>query len=179
MLRHFFHPDSATVYVLEALGVVSIVTYLVSNNWWTEWSLLARVGMVLLGVQYLFSRYCASVHWYQRLPDTPTRKHLGIELHFHRAMVFCTYTLLITTAWLWIAGGPTILWLSNAAFLFYSSFHMAFLRFHRADNDPLPVNYYSTKYDAPMTQKRAAASPTASAGSGAIGGAKTRANASV
>lgn len=153
MFRLFLHHDSPLVRTLEIIGVVGMAVFFASDSWWVAWQTTARVGLGVFLCGYLFLRYCASVRWYARpTPAATVRKYLGIELHFRRMLVLCSYVGSLTALWLSLGGWPVFLWAMNAILIFFSYGNGLLLWFHYHDRSPVPVNFYSARETSPQPQ---------------------------
>lgn len=138
MLKLFFDRFSKIVYFLEILGIVfSIgwITKLLQN----PISLGVKIGLALYFFEYLFLRFCATWHWYPR-----TKRYLGIELQFKKAMIPTSYLLAIASGAGYFWGSTGMVWVAVFLMTLIAHVNVILLTLHFQDSSTTPVNYYSS-----------------------------------
>jgi len=146
MLKFFFNRHSKVPGFVEFLGLFLTLHLL------DQWSVLPFSGLTRLGIgfylaQYLFTRICATLRWYDDVP-----RHSGIELHFKKLLIGESYFLVITSGLLLLHFSP-IVWITNIFFLIVTYSNAVLLYLHSRDTGTVPVNYFtSNRYQAEESQ---------------------------
>ena len=138
MIHFFFDRFSRVVLIAEIVGIALMAAATV-RLFLGDPSTLVSTLVVLVIVQYVFIRYCASHRWHRSAP-----RWSGIEKHMKKAMVPTSYIIAILGATLFFFS-PSALLLGIAAFLLAVVMHVnvILLYFHFQNKDDTPANYYS------------------------------------
>lgn len=137
MINLLFDRFSKVVLAAEIVGItlmaIATVRLLLGNP-----STLTSTLLVVVIVEYIFIRYCASRRWHHNAP-----RWSGIEKHLKKALVPTSYIIAILGAALLFS--PSALLLGIAAFLLAVVVHVniILLYFHFRNKDDTPANYYS------------------------------------
>ncbi len=145
MLKILFNRSSSVVRFLELIGALGSVLYLKHNLHLI--SLNTGLFLFLLAT-YFFIRFCDLKNWYPR-EDRSRHKEakIGIEVHFHKALVPTSYILAITSFFCLLGLPfitPAILVIADLMMSVVVLVNGILICFHKRDKDSLPVNYFSS-----------------------------------
>lgn len=141
MLKTLFHRESLVIRSLEAIGLLGSFFVLRRQGY----ALNVFTGLYLfLLLCYLIVRLCDWIHWYPG-----EQRGIGIEVHFRKSRVPCSYILAITSS-ICLLPFPhlplsllILLILVNLMMLAVVLVNGIQIYFHLRDKDPLPINYFS------------------------------------
>ncbi|MBI5299715.1 MAG: hypothetical protein HY877_05425 [Deltaproteobacteria bacterium] len=141
MLKFFFDRFSKVVYAMEILGVFFTLGWLWKMSQ-SPPSLLIKILMGFYIVEYLLSRFFASMRWHKQ-----AERYEGIELHFKKIMIPISYILAIVSGVGFFTGMTFLLWFAIFVMGVISYVNITLIYLHYKDKNKTPVNYYShTKY---------------------------------
>lgn len=139
MFKILFNRYSLVVRLMELIGVINSIIYL--------WNFEAAYLYLFLLLTYLFVRTCALVRWYPN-GERPKMgvKHIGIEVHFVKALVPTSYILAVTSTFClldipYLTTGIVIF--ADLLMLIVAPVNGIQIYFHLKDKDPFPINYFS------------------------------------
>lgn len=155
MGKFLFHYTSKFLLLLEAIGVLGLITLIIT--WWPgNKSIVTNIFFSILFVIYLLIRFFATFEWYnedgqkgfsfnkrKKVEGPLNFNYPGIELQFKKALVPTSYILPIFT-WLLVIGAPSFL-LYIAVILLAIILHVNIILFYFyiRDNGSLPVNHFT------------------------------------
>lgn len=163
-LKILFNRESLVVRSLEAVGVFLSLLYFWKNG--------AHLGLtsilyLFLFLSYLFVRACDSIDWYRRKDLNPADpRQVGIRVQFRKAIVPSSYILAVTSV-LAVLGIPYlslgVLVLAVLMMLVVAPVNGILIYFHLKDNDPLPINFFSSNryvHEAPAGPEDCLSTPS-------------------
>ncbi len=127
--------------VLEVTGLINSVVFFRKGG-----NGIAGAGLSFLLVCYVFIRGCDLINWYPGKTPPGGQKHIGIRVHFEKALVPISYILALVSSFCLLNIPYLTVSLVVLGCLFMSLFapvNGILLYFHLRDRDSLPMNYFS------------------------------------
>ncbi|MBI4212571.1 MAG: hypothetical protein HY540_08040 [Deltaproteobacteria bacterium] len=134
MLTLFFSRKSIIPKMVEAVGLG--LWFISLQRAHSGFAILLLIAMFLA---YGFIRTCTLHRWYK----AETRR-VGIEVHFANVTIGTAYALTIFLGAFVITAQPIFIFLGMLPLGLFVYVSATLIHYHRTDNDPTPINFYSS-----------------------------------